>query len=87
MQTGGSCYAASSRCTVEEADLHEIRLNNVLDGHGLLAYGSGQCFQSYRAAAVVSILLSFESSPSSSISRRSSAVCAVSRVMTPFDIT
>ena len=43
----------TTRGTGEEADLHEIRLVNVLDSNCFFAYCSGDCFKSNGAALVI----------------------------------
>ena len=52
MGIGGVGDAASAGGARQKADLHEIRLIDVLDGHGFLTDSGGDGFQTYRSAAV-----------------------------------
>ena len=37
----------------QEAQLHQVRLIHILQGHGLLANGGSQGFQAHRAAGII----------------------------------
>ena len=85
-------YASAPRCSADKTYLQKIRFIDILDCYSLFTDCRRKCFKSDRTAVIKttiasSILLSLRSRPSSSISSLSSAVLAVSSVMTPFDIT
>ena len=47
------CYASAARCSCEEADLHEIRLINVLQRNGFFPDRGRERFKPDRAAAIL----------------------------------
>ena len=53
MVVGQRRHAAPPGGAGEKAQLHEVRLVDILQRHGFLADGGGQGFQAHRAAAVV----------------------------------
>ena len=52
MIVGKLCYAAASRCAGQEADLHQVRLIDILQSNRFFPDGCRKRFQSDRTAVL-----------------------------------